>query len=84
VDKYNGKGILVVSDNGPGFEDDDLSLLTLPFFTRKPKGMGLGLYIADRIANMNNGKLKILEEGEISGLMPGANIGVILPIEVSG
>jgi len=83
VDKHDGNAILVVSDNGPGFEDD-LDLLTLPFFTRKPNGMGLGLYIADRIANMNNGRLEILDEGEIPGLLSGANIGVVLPIKAGG
>lgn len=81
ADRYKGKAILAVSDNGPGFEDYDLNLLTLPFFTRKPTGMGLGLYIADRIADMNNGKLKILDENEIPGLLPGANIGVILEVK---
>lgn len=33
--------LLVVSDNGPGFEDL-IEIVTLPFFTRKPGGMGLG------------------------------------------
>jgi C4-dicarboxylate-specific signal transduction histidine kinase len=79
VDSFQDKSILVVSDSGPGFEDDDINVLTLPFFTRKPNGMGLGLYIADRIAKMSGGQLKILAQNELSGLLPGANIGVILP-----
>jgi signal transduction histidine kinase len=79
VDSLQDKSILVVSDSGPGFEDDDINVLTLPFFTRKPNGMGLGLYIADRIAKMSGGQLKILGQSELPGLLPGANIGVILP-----
>jgi C4-dicarboxylate-specific signal transduction histidine kinase len=50
----------------------------LPFFTRKPNGMGLGLYIADRIAKMSGGQLKILKQNELQGLLSGANIAVIL------
>ena len=78
TDSYQEKPAIVVSDSGPGFGDDDISVLTLPFFTRKPNGMGLGLYIADRIAKMNEGKLKILGQSELPGLLAGANIAVIL------
>ncbi len=67
----------VVSDNGPGFEDG-IESLTLPFFTRKPGGMGLGLYIADRIAGINGGHLRILAQDELPGLLSGANIAAIL------
>jgi C4-dicarboxylate-specific signal transduction histidine kinase len=79
VDEYDNRSILVVSDSGPGFLDDDIETLSLPFFTRKPNGMGLGLYIADRIARMNGGRLKILAENELPGLLSGANIAAILP-----
>jgi signal transduction histidine kinase len=79
VDSYGeGKSLLAVSDSGPGFEDDDINVITLPFFTRKPNGMGLGLYIADRIAKMSGGQLKILNQDEVPGLLSGANIAVIL------
>jgi signal transduction histidine kinase len=78
VDSYEDRSILVVSDSGPGFEDDDINVLTLPFFTRKPNGMGLGLYIADRIAKMSGGQLKILKQNELPGLLSGANIAVTL------
>ena len=69
--------LIIVSDNGPGFEDD-VGILTLPFFTRKPGGMGLGLYISERIAKMNGGYLKILAQDELPGLLRGANIAVVL------
>ena len=75
----DGETIFAVGDSGPGFGDDDINVLTLPFFTRKPNGMGLGLYIADRIATMSGGRLKLLEEDELPGLLSGANIAVILP-----
>ncbi len=77
VGKYYDKPIIIVSDSGPGFKDD-INLVTLAFFTRKPNGMGLGLYIADRIAKMSEGHLKLLDEADFPGLLPGANIAAIL------
>ena len=73
---------LVVSDNGPGLEDD-LSFLTNPFVTRKTKGMGLGLYICERIAKAHKGKLETLEEFDRPGLLSGANILFLIPKEKS-
>jgi len=69
---------IIVSDNGPGIHDD-LDLLTRPFVTRKTKGMGLGLYICDRIATMHDGKLKALNEFDMPGLLSGANITFLIP-----
>jgi signal transduction histidine kinase len=77
------KCAIIVSDNGPGLQDD-IDVLTLPFFTRKPKGMGLGLYICNRIAEMHKGKLKIFDQAELPGLLGGANIGMILPRSEKG
>ena len=37
---------LIVADNGVGFQDVP-ELVTRPFFTRKPEGMGLGLYLRE-------------------------------------
>lgn len=68
--------VIIVSDSGPGFVDE-IKALTLPFFTRKPKGMGLGLYISDRIARMNGGHLRILSQTDFPNLYSGANIAVI-------
>ncbi|WP_299291784.1 sensor histidine kinase [Nitrosopumilus sp.] len=71
---------LIVSDNGLGLEDN-LDFLTNPFVTRKSKGMGLGLYICDRIAKSHNGKLKSFDEYDLPGLLSGANIGFLIPKE---
>jgi C4-dicarboxylate-specific signal transduction histidine kinase len=77
VGEYASRPTIIVSDSGPGFEDD-ISLVTLPFFTRKPDGMGLGLYIADRIAKMNGGYLLLINQNDFHGLLSGGNIAVIL------
>lgn len=69
---------LIVSDNGPGLEDE-LEFITNPFVTRKTKGMGLGLYICDRIARNHKGKLKSFDEFDHPGLLSGANIGFLIP-----
>lgn len=37
---------ITVSDDGPGVPEDDQSKIFEPYFSRKPNGMGLGLYIA--------------------------------------
>ena len=47
---------IVVADNGPGFQDRP-ELMVRPFFTRKPEGMGLGLYYASLAMELNGGQL---------------------------
>ena len=45
---------IVVADNGPGFIDP-LELLVEPFVSRKPDGIGLGLYIANEVMKVHSG-----------------------------
>ena len=47
---------IVVADNGAGFQDTP-EHVTRPFFTRKPGGMGLGLYYANLAMELNGGRL---------------------------
>ena len=56
---------IIVADNGPGFQGDSPDLLTRPFFTRKPDGMGLGLYYASLAMELNGGYLAFPEKGEV-------------------
>ncbi len=56
---------IVVADNGPGFQDDDPGNLVRPFFTRKPEGMGLGLYYANLAMELNGGQLAFPQPGEV-------------------
>ena len=60
----NGPAI-IVADNGPGFQGDSPDLLTRPFFTRKPDGMGLGLYYANLAMELNGGYLAFPSQGEV-------------------
>ena len=56
---------IVVADNGPGFQGDDPEHLVRPFFTRKPEGMGLGLYYANLAMELNGGRLAFPQPGEV-------------------
>ncbi|MEW5694003.1 MAG: ATP-binding protein [Candidatus Hydrogenedentota bacterium] len=49
--------IVSVKDNGPGIADDIVDKIWDPFFTTKPKGLGLGLSITKKIIEEHNGKL---------------------------
>jgi signal transduction histidine kinase len=52
-----GGPALIVADNGPGFKDGP-ELLTKPFFTRRPDGMGLGLYYVKLAMELSGGTLQ--------------------------
>lgn len=55
---------IVVADNGPGFQDTP-EYVTQPFFTRKPDGMGLGLYYANLAMELNGGRLAFPAQQEV-------------------
>ncbi len=50
---------IVVSDNGPGIDEDKLPSVKEPLFTTKSFGPGLGLAIADQVVRLHGGHLKI-------------------------
>ena len=56
---------IVVADTGPGFQGDEPELLVRPFFTRKPDGMGLGLYYSNLAMELNGGQLVFPERGDV-------------------
>ncbi len=47
---------IIVADNGPGFQDNP-ERLTRPFFSRRPDGMGVGLYYTNMVMELNGGRL---------------------------
>jgi signal transduction histidine kinase len=55
-----------ISDDGPGIPEEDRTKIFEPYFTRKPNGMGLGLYIARLIAEPY-GKLTYRDDGTLPG-----------------
>jgi two-component system sensor histidine kinase PilS (NtrC family) len=47
------KAVIEVRDDGPGIEEDTAQEMFAPFFTTRPGGTGLGLYIARELAETN-------------------------------
>ncbi|NML76933.1 ATP-binding protein [Rhizobium sp. S-51] len=56
IPDYEGGPAIVVADNGTGFLDDPATMVS-PFFTRRPGGSGLGLYFANLVMDLNEGRL---------------------------
>ena len=61
---FDGGPALVIADNGVGLQDEPEHLVR-PFFTRKPHGMGLGLYYANLAMELNGGRLAFPQHGEV-------------------
>ncbi len=70
-----------VIDHGPGLTEQDRARVFQPFYTKKAKGMGLGLSIVKGIIEAHGGA--ILEIGNEDELGQGAHFVVFLPT-VSG
>ena len=65
VSRYFDDGpAVVVADNGVDFQDAPEHLVR-PFFTRKPEGMGLGLYYANLAMELSGGRLAFPQRAEV-------------------
>ncbi|WP_457571196.1 ATP-binding protein [Desulfovulcanus sp.] len=69
---------LIVADNGSGIIDPPEDIIK-PFFSRKPNGMGLGLYLVNEAMVKQNGLLVFPEVGdvELPKDIDGAIIGLV-------
>jgi two-component system sensor histidine kinase HydH len=54
--------VFTVSDRGPGIPPEDRERIFEPFYTTRPSGTGLGLAVAQRIAQMHGGTLTAADE----------------------
>lgn len=54
--------IIDVADNGPGVSDEALKHLFEPFYSARPGGTGLGLYLARELCQANGARLSYLAE----------------------
>ncbi len=50
---------LTIRDSGPGMTAEQLSRVFTPFYTTKPKGLGVGLALAKRIVERFDGRIAI-------------------------
>jgi len=67
--------ILTVHDNGPGIPPEKMNAIFDPYFTTKPEGSGLGLWIAQQIVTAHGGTL--LAQNDPAG---GAVFTMVLPV----
>lgn len=74
-----GSPAIIIADNGPGLSDEPDTLIR-PFFSRRPDGMGLGLYYANLVMELNGGRLAFPdpEEAEVPPEFDGAVIALLL------
>jgi two-component system nitrogen regulation sensor histidine kinase NtrY len=54
-----GGSLVLVLDRGAGMPDETLERVTLPFFTTKPSGSGLGLALCREIVDLHHGRLRL-------------------------
>ncbi len=67
------------TDDGSGIPTDILPQVFNPFFSTKPEGMGLGLFVSRNIVEQHGGRIKVNSEvGE------GCTFEVQLPIQAAG
>jgi signal transduction histidine kinase len=67
---------LVVEDDGRGISRDDLARVFEPFRTGKTRGLGLGLFVCERVASLHRGTIR----AESDGPGRGARFTVTLPL----
>lgn len=60
---FEGGPAIIIADNGPGFQDTPAELVR-PFYTRRPEGMGMGLYYSNMVMELNDGALLFPEASE--------------------
>ena len=66
IRRREGGFVVRVSDDGPGVPEEDRGNIFEPYFTRKPNGIGLGLYIA-RLVIEPYGRLLYKNSGPLGG-----------------
>lgn len=79
LDLADGPAI-VVADNGTGFTDEPEDLIR-PFFSRRPEGMGVGLYYANLVMELGDGRLAFpnAREADVPEEFDGAVSAMIFP-----
>lgn len=68
--------IITISDNGTGMNDEVLKQVKNAFTTTKKEGMGMGLYIVDKLVKIYKGRVDIK-----SKVGHGTAIDIIFPLE---
>jgi len=56
------KVVVLISDNGHGIDPEILDEVSVPFYTTKPQGSGIGLSLARQVMRMHGGNIRITSE----------------------
>lgn len=64
-----------VSDSGPGIPEEHMSQIFNPFFTTRPEGTGLGLFVTQQIVHRYQGSIRIESKAD-----EGAVVIIQLPL----
>ncbi len=75
-DNLDRQIIISITDNGKGIKDEYKERLFEPYFSRKPGGTGLGLYIVNSIITEHGGKIKVAD-----AIPKGSEFIIYLPLE---
>jgi len=67
--------LITVTDTGSGITPENLKKLFEPLFTTKPKGIGLGLAVSQKLVEANGGKIEVESEVGV-----GTTFTVYLPV----
>ncbi|TAK07415.1 MAG: two-component sensor histidine kinase [Candidatus Manganitrophaceae bacterium] len=76
AEKEVGRVEISIGDTGTGIPKEQITKVFKPFYTTKPKGMGVGLSLAKRIIERHGGTLRLESE-------PGAGTTVFLHIPLA-
>ena len=81
IDTENGDARVAFSDTGCGIQRDDFELIFKPQFTthRESDGLGLGLFVSDRIIRAHGGSINVQSVPE-----QGSTFTVHLPVAAAG
>jgi signal transduction histidine kinase len=71
-----GNNVLIsIEDDGGGIDKERLNMLFTPFYSTKPKNIGLGLFISKLIMQAHKGRLRVISKNNTT------TVKLILPIE---
>lgn len=73
---------IIISDNGPGIDRSDIAFLGEAYYTKKPHGTGLGLFICKRAMKRNIGRLDFGFYPNDPDYLEGANVVLTFSKEV--
>jgi signal transduction histidine kinase len=68
--------LMEIEDTGCGMDEEELSQVFTPFFTKKEKGTGIGLTICKRIIEAHNGTINIQSRKDF-----GTKIAITIPVQ---